>query len=100
MKKLATRKYETMFIVRPELDEAQQTALIERFSGVITAGGGEVLKVDRWGKRRLSYEIEKVREGYYVVIKFTGDAGLEKELTRVFKITDGIMRSIVIREED
>jgi small subunit ribosomal protein S6 len=100
VKKLATRKYETMFIVRPELDEAQQTALIERFSGVITAGGGEVLKVDRWGKRRLSYEIEKVREGYYVVIKFTGDAGLEKELTRVFKITDGIMRSIVIREED
>jgi len=97
---LATRKYETMFILRPELDEAQQTALIDRFSSVITENGGEVVKVDRWGKRRLTYEIGKLREGYYVVIKFTGDTGLEKELTRVYKITDGVIRNIIVLEED
>jgi len=94
------RNYETMFILRPELDEAQQTALIDRFTGLIAGAGGEVVKVDRWGKRRLGYEIGKLREGYYVVIRFTGDAGLEKELSRVFKITDGVMRNIVVREED
>ncbi|HUW64144.1 MAG TPA: 30S ribosomal protein S6 [Spirochaetia bacterium] len=97
---MATRKYETMFILRPELDEAQQTALIDRFSSVITENGGEVVKVDRWGKRRLTYEIGKLREGYYVVIKFTGDTGLEKELTRVYKITDGVIRNIIVLEED
>lgn len=96
---MATRKYETMFILRPELEEASQTALIDRFSSLITENGGEVVKVDRWGKRRLNYEIDKLREGYYVVIKFTGDTGLEKELTRVYKITDGVIRNIIVLEE-
>jgi len=97
---LATRRYETMFILRPDLEEAQQTALIDRFASLISENGGEVTKVDRWGKRRLSYEIDKLREGYYVVIKFTGDPGLEKELTRVYKITEGVMRNIIVREEE
>ncbi|MDA8333515.1 MAG: 30S ribosomal protein S6 [Peptococcaceae bacterium] len=97
---MATRKYETMFILRPELEEPQQTALIDRFSNLITENGGEIVKVDRWGKRRLTYEIDKLREGYYVVIKFTGDTELEKELTRVYRITDGVIRNIIVLEED
>jgi small subunit ribosomal protein S6 len=89
-----------MFILRPELEEPQQTALIDRFSNLITENGGEIVKVDRWGKRRLTYEIDKLREGYYVVIKFTGDTELEKELTRVYRITDGVIRNIIVLEED
>lgn len=93
------RKYESMYILRPDFDEQAVKALVERFANVITEQGGEVVKTDEWGKRKLAYPIEKFREGYYVVMNFNAEADVPKELERIYKITDGVLRYIVVREE-
>jgi len=93
------RKYESMYILRPDFDEEAVKALVERFANVITEQGGEVVKTDEWGKRKLAYPIEKFREGYYVVMNFNAEADVPKELERIYKITDGVLRYIVVREE-
>jgi small subunit ribosomal protein S6 len=92
------RNYEAMYVLRPEMDEEQVNAAIEKFSGMIAANGGEVTKVEQWGKRRLAYEVEKLREGYYVLCYFNAGADLPKELERNFKISDNVIRFLVVRE--
>ncbi|MBU5488104.1 30S ribosomal protein S6 [Clostridium sp. MSJ-8] len=92
------RKYETIFIQNPSLDEEALNANIEKFKGIIENGGGTVDNVDVWGKRKLAYEIDKVNEGYYTLVNFTASPELPKELDRVFRITDGIMRHIIVAE--
>lgn len=94
------RKYETIFVAQPSLDDEAVKALIEKFKGVIENGGGTVENVDFWGKRRLAYEINKVNEGFYTLINFTADTELPKELDRVFRITDGVIRHIIVKEEN
>jgi len=93
------RKYETIFIAHPNLDEEAVNALIERFKGVIANGGGTVENVDIWGKRRLAYEIEKVNEGTYVLMHFESDPALPKELSRIYRITDGVIRHMIVVNE-
>ena len=78
------RKYETIFILHPSLDEEAVKANIEKFKGVIENGGGTVENVDFWGKRKLAYEIAKVNEGFYTLINFEANTELPKELDRVF----------------
>lgn len=94
------RKYENIFVAHPSLDEEAVKALIEKFKGVIENGGGTIDNVDFWGKRKLAYEIKKVNEGYYTLISFTANPELPKELDRVFRITDGIIRHIIVKEEN
>ena len=93
------RKYENIFVAHPSLDEEAVKALIEKFKGVIENGGGTVDNVDFWGKRKLAYEIAKVNEGYYTLINFTASQELPKELDRVLRITDGIIRHMIVKEE-
>jgi len=93
------RKYETIFILHPSLDEEAVKAGVEKFKGVIENGGGVVDNVDYWGKRKLAYEIKKVNEGHYTLINFSAEPDLPKELDRVFRITDTIVRHIIIKEE-
>lgn len=93
------RKYETIFILHPSLDEEAVKANIEKFKGVIENGGGTVENVDFWGKRKLAYEINKVNEGYYTLINFEANPELPKELDRVFRITDGVIRHIIVKNE-
>ena len=92
------RKYETIFILHPSLDEEAVKANIEKFKGVIENGGGTVENVDFWGKRKLAYEIAKVNEGFYTLINFEANTELPKELDRVFRITDGVIRHIVVKQ--
>ena len=94
------RKYETIFILHPSLDEEAVKANIEKFKGVIENGGGTVENVDFWGKRKLAYEIAKVNEGFYTLINFGANTELPKELDRVFRITDGVIRHIVVKQEN
>ena len=94
------RKYETIFILRPSLDEEAVKANIEKFKGVIENGGGTIENVDFWGKRKLAYEIAKVNEGFYTLINFEANTELPKELDRVFRITDGVIRHIVVKQEN
>ena len=93
------RKYETIFILDPSFDEETVKANIEKFKGVIENGGGPVENVDFWGKRKLAYEIAKVNEGFYTLVNFTAGAELPRELDRIFKITDGVIRHIIVKEE-
>ena len=92
------RKYETIFILHPSLDREAVKANIEKFKGVIENGGGTVENVDFWGKRKLAYEIAKVNEGFYTLINFEANTELPKELDRVFRITDGVIRHIVVKQ--
>lgn len=93
------RKYETLFILNPSLDEDAVNANVEKFKGVIENGEGTVDNVDLWGKRKLAYEINKLNEGYYILVNFTADPELPKELDRVFRITDGVIRHIIVKDE-
>ena len=94
------RKYETIFILHPSLDGEAVKANIEKFKGVIENGGGTIENVDFWGKRKLAYEIAKVNEGFYTLINFEANTELPKELDRVFRITDGVIRHIVVKQEN
>jgi small subunit ribosomal protein S6 len=93
------RKYETLFILRPNLEEEKRNELLEKFKGII-ASDGEVKEVKEWGVRKLAYEIEKLREGYYVLINFMANTDLPKELERNFKISDDVIRYMVNNLED
>lgn len=94
------RKYETVYILRPDLDEAASEAAIAKVEDTIKSNGGEVEKTDKWGIKKLAYEIRDYNEGSYVVVNFTGDNATVKALDYVYKVSDTIIRSIVIRVEE
>ncbi len=98
MEKL-TNSYETLFIVDAQLAEEEIKALVEKFTSLI-ASNGTLGEISEWGKRRLAYPINDKNEGYYVLVNFEAEGAFPAELERVFGITDGIMRSIVIRHEE
>ncbi len=91
--------YEVMFIINPTLEEDKKNATVEKVQEIITAGGGEVSKVDVWGMRKLAYPIEKKEEGYYVVMEFQAGSELPKELSRRMRISDDIMRHQIINND-
>lgn len=91
-------KYEVMFIINPTLEEEKREVAIEKIKAVIAADG-EVEKVDAWGMRKLAYPIEKKNEGYYVVIEFSASPELPKELDRRLRISDDVMRHIIINKD-
>ena len=93
-------RYETVFILHPSLDEEALKANIEKFKGVIENGKGVVENIDLWGKRKLAYDIKKVSEGIYVLVNFNSDPELPKELDRVFRITDTVIRHMIIKLDD
>ena len=90
-----TNKYETIFVVDAALEQEQIDSVVEKFKSLIEANA-EIENVDVWGKRRLAYAIDYKTEGYYVLINFTSKTDFPAELERIYKITDGIMRSIVV----
>ena len=87
-------KYETMLVTNPALDEEASAALIGKFKSLIEANG-TIDSVDEWGKRRLAYPINDLMEGYYVLMTFDAKPEFPAELDRVFKITEGVMRSLI-----
>jgi len=94
------RKYEMLYVLQPDLDEEQLQALQGKVSGIITEQGGQGTEVKEWGKRRLAYEIADFREGYYIEVHFEGTPQDVEELERVIKITNGILRHIIVRIEE
>lgn len=93
-----TSKYETIIVFDISLGEESIKALIEKFTKLIEENG-TINSVDEWGKRRLAYEIDKKREGFYIVINFSSETTFIKELERVYNITDGILRTIVVSKQ-
>ncbi|WP_373897224.1 30S ribosomal protein S6 [Haloimpatiens sp. FM7315] len=94
------RKYETLFILHPSLEEEAVTANIEKFKGVIENEGGQIDNVDVWGKRKLAFEIAKVNEGTYVLVNFSSESELPKELDRNFRISDSVIRHLIVNQEN
>lgn len=92
------RSYELLMIVRPDVEDAAAQATVEKFTGLITAQGGEIEKVDAWGKRRLAYEINDYKDGIYTLVYFKGEPSVAAELDRVLKITDEVIRFLIVRQ--
>lgn len=89
--------YETLFVINPELEEEATKAMVQKFSDIITKGGGEIVSVDEWGKKKLAYPIEDRTEGYYVLTTFNATGDLPSELERNYRITEDVMRYLVKR---
>lgn len=92
-------KYETMLVTEAALDEEATAALVGKFKSLIEANG-TIDSVEEWGRRRLAYPINKQNEGVYTLIHFTSGPEFPAELDRVYKITDGVMRSIIVAKEE
>ena len=90
--------YEVRFIIDPALEDEKKDATVETVKEIIAADG-EVGNVDVWGMRKLAYPIQKKPEGYYVVIEFKAQPTLPKELDRRLRISDNVMRHIIINKE-
>jgi small subunit ribosomal protein S6 len=89
-------KYESMIVLMPGLADEDYTASIDKVKSVIESDGGVIGSVDVWGKRRLAYEINKINEGYYVLFNFSAKPELPKELDRILRISDRVVRHMII----
>jgi small subunit ribosomal protein S6 len=94
------RKYETIFILNPDLDEEQTKTTIEKVKGIITQTNGEILKVEDWGKRKLAYEVSKKSKGHYFLIHFLGTPALLSELERNFRVMDTVIKFQSVRLDE
>ena len=91
--------YETIMVMSTKLDEEASKATVQKFVDLISTQG-TVESVDEWGKRRLAYAINDEVEGNYVLINFKAEGSIVAELNRIYAITDGLLRTIVVRKED
>lgn len=91
-------EYETVMVLSTKLGEEDLQGMVEKFKKLI-AENGTLGEVEEWGKRRLAYEINDETEGYYTLINFTSDSDFPQELNRVYSITDGVLRFLVVRKD-
>ena len=94
------KKYETIFILDPDLEEEQALSVIEKAKGIITQTNGEILKVEDWGKRKLAYEVKKKPKGHYILIHFLGSPALLSELERNFRVMDAVIKFQSVRLDE
>jgi len=93
-------KYESMYILKPDMEEEKKDALVKRFSDIVVNNGGNVEKIDERGKKRLAYPIQYINDGYYVLMNFEADPALPAELERNYKISDDVLRFMVINLDE
>ncbi|MEC2055166.1 30S ribosomal protein S6 [Peribacillus psychrosaccharolyticus] len=93
------RKYEIMYIIRPNIEEDAKKALVERFNTILTDNGAELTEAKEWGKRRLAYEINDFRDGYYMLLRVNADSTATSEFDRLAKISEDIIRHMITKDE-
>ena len=93
------KDYESIFILNPTIDEAESEKINQRMQEVIANNGGEIVKVEKWGKRKLAYIVRKHRKGEYILLQYRGEAITVSELERNFKMTDSVIKYMTIRIE-
>jgi small subunit ribosomal protein S6 len=96
---ISLRKYEVVFIVKP-MEEEATNEVIAKFENLVKNNGGSIEKVDRWGKRRMAYEIKELNEGFYVLFNITAEPKAIAELDRVMKITDEIVKHMILKVDE
>ncbi|HEX9200269.1 MAG TPA: 30S ribosomal protein S6 [Acidobacteriaceae bacterium] len=94
------RTYEIMFIVRPDVEEADLDKLIEGFSANITAGGGEIKSVEKMGRRRLAYTVRKFNDGFYVLLNVAAPGSLIAEIERRLRVSEPVIKFITVRMDE
>ena len=94
------KKYETIFILNPDLDEEQTQSTIEKVKGIITQANGEIIKSEDWGKRKLAYLVKKKDKGHYILIHFSGSPALLSELERNFRVMDAVIKFQTVRLDE
>jgi small subunit ribosomal protein S6 len=94
------RRYETILIAHVDLSEDELSSLIARYSTIITGQKGILVKVERWGKRRLAYVIKKQARGFYILIDYAGESAVVNELERNLKINDKILKFMTVLKDD
>ena len=96
------RIYELVFIVKPDLPEGEIDAVIEQFTAAVSEGGGTVMKVEQWGKRRLAYRVKRHSEGYYVLLHYSTDdnTSLAREIERRLRVAAPVIKYITIRIDE
>lgn len=94
------KKYEIMYIIRPNIEDEAKKAVVERFDNILTTQGAEIIESKDWGKRRLAYEIEDFRDGFYRLVTVNASPEAVQEFDRLAKISGDIIRHIVIKEEE
>lgn len=92
-------KYELALVVSAKIEDDARTATVEKTKEYITRAGGTVTEVEEWGKKRLAYEVQKMREGFYYFIQFEADATCPAEVERHVRIMDNVMRYLVVKKE-
>jgi small subunit ribosomal protein S6 len=94
------KKYEVMYIIRPNIEDEAKKALVERFNTILTDNGAEIGEAKDWGKRRLAYEINDFRDGYYQLVNVAAEPAAVEEFSRLAKISEDIIRHIVIKQDE
>jgi small subunit ribosomal protein S6 len=94
------RRYETIFIASPVLTDEQVDDLVRNFEGIIAEQGGELLKTDKWGRKKLAYEIQKFSEGYYTLFEMNAGSNLIAELERRFRNNDSVIKFLSVRMDE
>ena len=92
-------KYELAVVLSAKLEDEERAAAMEKVTGYITRFGGTVTDIDEWGKKRLAYEIQKMKEGYYYFIQFDADAACPAEVEKRVRIMDNVLRYLIVRPE-
>lgn len=96
---MAIASYEAIYILPPRFEDAQVEEVVEKFKSVVSDQGGQVESAGKWEKRKLAYEIAGEREGIYCTMQFSSEGELPKELYRLFRISDDVMRARIYRRE-
>ena len=94
-----TANYEAVYILNPNLTEEETAAAVEKFKALVEQNG-TLTEVDTWGKRHLAYPINDLNEGYYVLMTFSSKPEFPRELDRILRITDGVMRSLIVCKDE
>lgn len=94
------RRYDLIFIIQPELSEEETKAVADRYTQIITAQKGIIIKTEDWGKRRLAYDINKQSKGNYILVDFYGPGSMIREVERNLKIDDKILKFLTVKTRD
>ena len=94
------RTYEIIFIVRPDIPEEDLDKLIAQFEGIVTSTGGTVQKAEKWGRRRLAYEVKRQREGHYMLFTIECDPPTVREFERRLKVADPVLKFMTVRVDE
>lgn len=93
-------KYELIFVVNAKIEDDERAAVVDKCKALIERFGGTITNVDEWGKRRLAYEIQKMKEGFYYVVQFDAPTSAPAEIESRIRIMDNVMRYLVVKREE